>query len=391
MRLSNILRSVTLAFVGILLALLLVELPALFNLVDYRHVTWLSPDHFVDREFRVSHRPYAQNHGSALGGLASTLYQVPRSERLTYQWDAKYDAHGFRNNTDLDRADIVVVGASFVEGMTVPSALLMTTLVARQTGTVVANLGQINFAPQQDLLALKRYGLPLRPRTVIWMFTDFNDLRMVGFYMGATEAEPRGRWDAFFQRSFSNVAYQQLRPYFTYPKLRRELTVRTAHKTDGALRSGLVTDAQGKTTRIYFTHELPATDSYRLFFINKVRGAFADAYHLAAAQGARFVVVFLPESFRVFQPFARFPANSDCRRWIVNDEPQRIEAAVRSISPDIGYLDLTPVLRQAVSKGIIPYYTDDNHWSPAGHQIAARAIAEYLARALPSSPESARF
>ena len=51
---------------------------------------------------------------------------------------------------------------------------------------------------------------------------------------------------------------------------------------------------------------------------------------------------------------------------------------VRSISPDIGFLDLTPYLQDGVKQGVLPYYPDDSHWSEEGHRIAAQAIHEYL-------------
>lgn len=378
MKPSDTIRGILLSGAGILLALALVELPALLHLVDYRNVTWLSSDRF-DPELLTMHRPHAQFHGSALGGALATAYKIPRSEMSLYRWNVKYDAHGFRNDTDLDRADVVVVGASFVEAMPVSSDALMTTLLARQTGTVVANLGQQDFSPTQDLIVLQRYGLPLRPRTVIWMFTDFNDLRQALYYRYAAP-DPPGFWPAFFRRSFTRFAYRQLQPY-----------LKSAPKGDGASRSGVVRNAQGNMIRIYFLHPLLPLSAESLSALEDTRAVLANAYALGAAQGARLLVVFVPEPFRVFQPFASFPVNSECRQWILNDEPQRLEAAVRSISPAIGYLDLTPVLREAVGKGIVPYFTDDNHWSPVGHQIAARAIAEYLTHTPPDSPRHSQF
>jgi hypothetical protein len=386
MKPSDILRNLLLSCAGIFLALLLVEIPAMLNVVDYRSITWLSPDRF-DPELRTIHRPYSLVHGAAMGGLAATMYRIPRSEMLPYEWDVKYDAHGFRNSTDLERADIVVVGGSFVEGMTVPSASLMTNLLSQETGTAVANLGQNNFAPQQDLIALRKYGLPLRPRTVIWMYTDFNDLRMVLFYRGAA-ARPSSPWEGFRDRSFSSFAWGKLAPYFAIhcPASR----FRNCAPPDGELRSGVVPDAQGKLVRVYFTHPPVPMDQIRLLALGYMRATFAEAYKLTAAQGARFIVVFIPESFRVFQPLATFPANSLSRRWVLSDEPERVEATLRSISPDIGFLDLTPAMRQAVRQGIIPYFKDDNHWSPAGQQLAARVIGDYLSHTRPESAESSR-
>ena len=60
-------------------------------------------------------------------------------------WDGieyRYDQHGFRNETDLESADMIVIGDSFVEGWNVSADNLLTSHLARQLDRPVANLGQ---------------------------------------------------------------------------------------------------------------------------------------------------------------------------------------------------------------------------------------------------------
>jgi hypothetical protein len=66
----------------------------------------------------------------------------------------------------------------------------------------------------------------------------------------------------------------------------------------------------------------------------------------------------------------------------MNDMPERIQKAVRSISPDIGYLDLTSKLVDTVKSGMLPNYSDDEHWSPEGHKVAAEAINAFIVSTL---------
>lgn len=89
------------------------------------------------------------------------------------------------------------------------------------------------------------------------------------------------------------------------------------------------------------------------------------------------IFVFVREKFRVLEPFCEFPQESECCNWPVNDMPERVQNAVQPVSPDIGYLDLTPCLAEAMKRGEVPYYPDDLNWSPAGHKIAAEAISDY--------------
>jgi hypothetical protein len=361
------------AAAGIAVAWLLTEAPVFFGLADYQNVTWLSNDRYDPVLLKI-HRPHAQLHGSALGGIFTGTFQIPQSQMSHYQWDLRYDHNGFRNDADLDRADVVFLGASFVEAMAVPDQQITTSLVARQTGTVVANFGQNAFSQQQDLIVLQRYALPLHPRVVIWMFTDYTDLRQVLYYRKLMQ-DSSGFWPSFFQRSFTRFAYKQVEPY-----------LHPASKPDGTLRWGEVTDARGEPVRIYFLHPGQPLSRETIGAVEATRAILRQALDLSAAQGARLVVVYIPGPYRVFQPFARFAPDSPCRQWVVNDEPQRIEAAARSLSPEVGYLDLTPAMREAVSKGIVPYFTDDLHWSPVGHQLAAAAIAQYLENAGIVSP-----
>jgi lysophospholipase L1-like esterase len=45
----------------------------------------------------------------------------------------------------------------------------------------------------------------------------------------------------------------------------------------------------------------------------------------------------------------------------------------------IAFLDLTPALEQAAASGRPVYFADDAHWNAAGHDVAARELAKFLA------------
>jgi hypothetical protein len=68
---------------------------------------------------------------------------------------------------------------------------------------------------------------------------------------------------------------------------------------------------------------------------------------------------------------------------VLNDLPERFRESVVSISPGAEYLDLTPDLVAAVKAGIMPYFSDDSHWTPEGHAVAAAAISRQLRQMVP--------
>jgi hypothetical protein len=43
-------------------------------------------------------------------------------------------------------------------------------------------------------------------------------------------------------------------------------------------------------------------------------------------------------------------------------------------------LDLLPALREAAERGQRLYFPVDIHWTPAGHELAARAVADLVLR-----------
>ena len=106
-------------------------------------------------------------------------------------------ATGSATAEDLSRAEVVVLGDSFVEGGLVAADDLMTATLGRLLGCQVANLGQSAYGPQQMLAVLKRYAMPLRPRLCIWTFYEGNDLDDVERYEQFLERQTRcsTAWD----------------------------------------------------------------------------------------------------------------------------------------------------------------------------------------------------
>jgi hypothetical protein len=327
---------------------------------------WWAPN-ITDPELLHIHRAYARQTGSSRGGDAAASYQIPVSAMTPFRWDVKYDRNGFRNDVDLKSADLIAIGDSFVEGLTVTSPELMTSRLAQLQGKVVANLGQSAYGPLEELTVLRRYGLPLQPRTVIWMFFEGNDLGDVIHYR-RTMQNPPTFLRSFWARCFTRSALKEMR---------RRLSPAT-RKPSGVTRSGVFQATDGSKVAMYFMYATPPLTQENLNALNETAVTIATAHRLMAAHQSHLIFVFIPAKFRVFHSFCQFPPESECRNWITNDLPERFRTAVGSISSDIGYLDLTPAFVDAVKSGTLSYYADDEHWSPAGHNIAAESIHDYL-------------
>ncbi len=275
-------------------------------------------------------------------------------------------AMAFATNAIWSDADIVVIGDSFVEGLTVTDAELVTSHLAVLQGVTVANLGQSTYGPLQELVILKRYALPLRPRAVVWLFFEGNDLQDVIAYQHAVQ-HPPDFLHAFWARSFTRSASLAVKRLFEPPV-----------KPPGTKRAGLCQAPGGTQLTAYFGYRPKLSSPEELRALGETERTIATAYELSAAQGARFIFVFVPTKFRVLHDLCQFSADSDCRNWTLPPLSEQLQKALYSISPDIGYLDLTPYLVDAAKTEGFPYYRDDEHWNPTGHQAAAKAISHYL-------------
>lgn len=362
---------------SLLFALCLIELPAALNLVNYsRFVGPAAMDVFLatnksDPELLHIHPPHSHFSGQARGGNIAANFKLPPEATTLYRWDVNYDQNGFRNDLDLKSADLAVIGDSFVEETNIPTAQLMTSHLAHLEGKLVANLGQYGYGPLEELAVLKRYALPLHPRTVLWMFYEGNDLKDVIHYRDVTREahHPPGYWATFWERSFTSNALAQV-----------HFRLRPALRPLGIKHSGAMQTVDGNKVTVYFLYSSSTFTKDDLGAVDDTVRTIATASKLCQAQGVRLIFLFIPTKFRVYHSFCHFPPESDCRQWALNDLPERLKKAVEAISPQAGYLDLTPDLVSAVGKGIAPYYSDDDHWTPAGQEIAAEAAKNYLNR-----------
>lgn len=370
-------RRLLLIPLSVIVVLCLIELPALLNLIDYSSLVGpAAMDVFLatnknDPELLHIHPPHSHFRGEARGGNIAANFKLPASATTLYRWDVNYDKNGFRNDRDLTSADLAVIGDSFVEETTISTGQLMTSRLAHLESKVVANLGQYGYGPLEELAVLRRYALPLHPRTVLWMFYEGNDLKDVIHYRNVTTGthKPPSYWTKFWERSFTSNALAQI-----------HYRLRPALRPSGIKHSGVMQTSDGNKLTVYFLYSSPPFSSEDLRALDDTTRTIATASKLCEDQGVRLIFVFIPTKFRVYHRFCQFSQESECRNWVLNDLPDRLKQAVKAISPHIGYLDLTPNLVDAVARGVVPYHADDDHWTPEGQEMAAEATNNYLSK-----------
>ena len=354
------------------------EVPAYFRWIDWSDVVglphalrfthlkpWDNPANVRDEELLYRHRPGLHFTGETPGDLVD-LYGISPARK--YQVDVAYDENGFRNPPGRTRADVVLIGDSFVEAGLVPREETIAAVLERELGLVVQNLGCSGYGPQQEKIVLERYGLPLKPKFVVWFFFEGNDLLDVPRYEEArrTGGQDPGR-TRFLARSLTANLARRLALFLTRPPGESSIE---AQERMGTFRRG------GEPVRLFFAFAAgPLTVEDRASLV-QAQDSIHTSAGVARAAGARFLLAFVPTKFRVHEGLVDFDPATLCAKWRSNELPELLARFAEE--QRIEWLDLTVPLRAAAGKGELVYFPDDGHWNARGQAVAAAAIEERL-------------
>jgi hypothetical protein len=111
-----------------------------------------------------------------------------------------------------------------------------------------------------------------------------------------------------------------------------------------------------------------------------LRATLVKFKQLADANGARVQLLLIPDMYQTWPDYYDITA----RRYGYDPAAYDLEKPTRqlvALCADLALacVDLLPRMRAAMSSGERLYYRRDRHWTPAGHRMAAQALAEDLA------------
>jgi len=292
------------------------------------------------------------------------------------------DGIGFRDDGIAPPVNSVFIGDSFVWGYGVNLADSISERFEAITGKDAVNLGMTSWtSPTQYARILAKYGAPLRPRYVFMealVENDFGDLPNFADWeaSGTGKSYPEWMTDRVMHYSPDSLTYKVRRFLYDYTALGRFLSDRIKfgfNDPEPSAESGVVhVTADGLDLNLD-PRELPAsTERPDARQIELFRLALLQSRETATARGIRLVVFIVPTKEMVYQDRFPDPALRSATDW-------RYAALLKLLAETgIDHVDLLPLLRAAAGRGEALYFSSDTHWTPRGHDLAARALAEYV-------------
>lgn len=304
------------------------------------------------------------------------------------------DRWGLPNPEVPERADVVLLGDSFVYSMGAQDPPGLSPQLAAATGLTTYCAGVTGIGPYQELYLLEQVALGMQPERVIWFVFGGNDLQGAGATLAHRDAGRSTLMERLWPEGPPRLRLRDLARWLLSapsdaPRLEAHAGVsisdgESAHLTwfHPEYTSALVVEPQ-------FLDQWPA-------YLGLVECLQRGAEHCREA-GAELWVVFLPSKAECYLPLIDPDQEQafmeQCFFGRPAPDPEAWPALLAKMRSHIGalggrladvcaasgirYFDATEVLRDEMAAGRPPYFAADTH---LGMQGQARLLGELLER-----------
>jgi hypothetical protein len=369
----------------------------------------INPKRYVKQEHYYHRVPNTIDHGAFQDVPEKAFaYPVMRPGYPDIEYTLTVDKRGFRNKTDLEEYDLVILGDSFAEGSGVSDDQVLAVLLAQKAGQTVYNLGMAAGHPGKYLETLKRFVRELSPRVVICLLFEGNDFRDDNFEREDTFGR---RLSNYFKSSPIRLSLENLLIcYFGASQ-----TISQASIGQDGDDKGFSCPAESLSWMPVAIPDGPDA-RYYTFQVKKLLALFVERDDFLKSEGCqktfeslqqikkicnenniRFIVAYDPDKPHVLLPLIKDKITSEQLhafmalgkrnlppvKELMDEVFARLdvqESAVEEFcrQQSIEFVSLTEPLRQKISEGQQAYFTYDQHWTPIGHEVAANTLYQYL-------------
>jgi len=326
------------------------------------------------------------------------------------------DKRGFRNKTDLEEYDVVILGDSFAEGSKVTDEHTWPALLAQKSKLAVYNLGMSAGHPGTYLQTLKKFALELSPKTVVCLLYEGNDFRGDNFRRKDTLSDQLA--DCFKESPIRNALKNLLIRCFGSTTANHPPAKTKADPNAAGENPAPNPTVQSKSPLSWLPVTLPdgPDGKYYTFKIKRLLEHFVTKKAFLSSKGARktfdalrqikeicseknirLIIAYAPDKPHVLLPLITEIVSPEQLHAFMALKERKLppadklldtllprlnvqESAFREFCREesIEFISLTQPLRRAVANGSQVYFTYDQHWTPPGHEVVADAISRYM-------------
>ena len=295
--------------------------------------------------------------------------------------DIEIDKHGFREDTLIESANIFALGDSFAFGWGINQNDLWSSLIEKNIGKTVFNLGIHDSSPKQELelfkYVLENYSVTVDH--VLWLIYEGNDLED-----NYSETPPHitGSKKKIGIKYVVSDLLRGLKNNSVIHNFRTGRAELTIGKTSASRNECCEIEDISITTPVYVSDKLgpcmfaphfikrdSQTESYILNHPNRplLDKTFNEMRDLANKYNFDVTVIIAPTKGRLHgKYFNSFP--------ILSEFPYFINY-VESLSHSAGFntVNLYSALQPYADSKLL-YFCDDSHWNEEGHRMAAKSV-----------------
>ncbi|MBI1374926.1 MAG: hypothetical protein GC159_19585 [Phycisphaera sp.] len=333
----------------------LVELVGIVGIVDYGRI--FEPHEALGQKAIPNLNVSGTTHQDLAQWAAST-------DPIEFRYQT--DHRGYRNASDLDRAQIYLVGDSILVAGLLPFKDTLTSLVADATKRSTMNIALIGIGPEEEYAHFVESGVPCDHSLVLQFIFEGNDLLDSHAYREAQgrPAPPPPR------KLFLSYLLNAI-------KMKSDTCPPDRYRAFGQIGD--------QRYAFLWTRPSFANDLEELSHIEQT---IADFNRHVVERGGRYAVVFVPAKIRVLGPACTYPDDSSIKDYREHLNPMRDRLLKWCDEQRIDVIDLTDGLAASVQKGDVPWFPYDTHPNAIGHRVMASTIvgSPVLKRYLADTP-----
>jgi hypothetical protein len=323
--------------------------------------------------------------------LYSPVYGVEVPMK-TIEWTINKD--GFRDKSQEDPADVVIIGDSFVEYGDRDNQTFGKLLEQRLRGSTVRSLGISGYGPFQYLELLKRYGVRENPQVALFCFYEGNDIAGIREYINWKQ---HGSGLAGYVVTSKNILWRYvsvlggissdlLQKGRTIAEviLRRTTNAQYVHPKIAVL------DLGGKRVDMLFVDTersgVDVEQTLREDEWQQLRKILVEFKTITTDRKIRLIILNIPRSATIYAQYSTAKSGKDWRASMAAEiaRAKNTESALLSLAKELNIevINLREVYEPAAKEGRVVYEQIDTHWNLEGRELAAESVATRLTSTL---------